>query len=194
MARRAGVEDLDAAARVLGIAFADYPWTRWCVDADRHVERLTALQRLSLELLGLPFGEVWVVELDDEIAGVAVWSDSRVAVDRSVFLELSDRSRPWHGDRLAAAVEAETGSHERPRRDHRFLETTGVLPASRRAGLGTAVLTPVIEQASAEGLVCALETSTPDNVEFYRTLGFEAVDRRIVAGGGPDVWTMHRQP
>ncbi|MFE5874397.1 hypothetical protein ACFQ6H_04010 [Rhodococcus sp. NPDC056506] len=35
--------DLDRAAEVLGEAFADYPWTNWCVAEDSHVERVAAI-------------------------------------------------------------------------------------------------------------------------------------------------------
>lgn len=31
--------DIDGAATALGLALADYPWTRWVVDADDHVEQ-----------------------------------------------------------------------------------------------------------------------------------------------------------
>lgn len=192
--RKATRADLDRCAEVLGLAFADYPWTRWCVDSDGHVRRITELQRISLEAVGLPYGSVWVGERDSGVVSVAVWSDSRVMVDRSVFIELADRSRPWHGDRLAAAIDAETGGFGRPTADHLFLETMGTHPDHWRRGFGARVLGPGLEQADRAGLLCALETSTEGNVEFYRSLGFEIVDHRVVDGGGPDVWTMWRQP
>src|SRR4051794_38323925 len=109
--RRADRMDLDAMAAVLGQAFADYPATRWTVDARAaarmplaamagvpgqrsaasppprgtvaardHPRRVTGLQRLSLEHLGLPFGQAWVAEVDGAVASVAVWMDSRVPV------------------------------------------------------------------------------------------------------------------
>jgi len=189
---RARASDVDAAAELLGLAFADYPWTRWCVDADDHVGRITTLQRLSLEVLGLPFGLVWLAEEADELAAVAVWSDSRVSVDRSRFIELADQSRPLHGNRLQAAIEAETGGFDRPARPHLFLETMGTHPHRQRCGFGAAVLQPGLELANESALICALETSTEGNVAFYRSVGFEVVDHRIVAPGGPDVWTMWR--
>lgn len=197
--RRAAVSDLDAAASLLGLAFANYPWTQWCVDADNHVERITKLQRISLEVLGLPFGLVWLTELDDQPASVAVWSESNVVVDGSLFSELARRSTPLHGDRLDAAIAAEVGSFARPTVPHLFLETMGTHPDRQRRGLGAAVLQPGLELADQSGLMCALETSTEGNVTFYRSVGFEVVDHRVVEYHrnndiGPDVWTMWRQP
>ena len=58
--RRAGPDDLRPASEVLGEAFADYPWTRWTVDPDDHQARITRLQLLALENLGMAFGEVWL--------------------------------------------------------------------------------------------------------------------------------------
>ena len=46
--------DVDRASDVLGLAFADYPWTRWVVDGRDHVGRITELQRLFLQHLALP--------------------------------------------------------------------------------------------------------------------------------------------
>ena len=43
--------DVDRAAEVLGLAFADYAWTRWVVDGRDHVARITDLQRLLLQHL-----------------------------------------------------------------------------------------------------------------------------------------------
>ncbi len=192
--RRAGIEDLEPAASLLGLAFADYSWTRWCVDADDHLARITELQRISLEVVGFPFGLVWLSEIDQEIVSVAVWSDSRIAVDRSLFSELADRSRPLHGNRLVAAIAAESNGFARPAGPHFFLETMGTQPARQRSGLGSKVLQPGLEIADTEGLLCGLETSTEGNVAFYRSVGFEVVDHRVVIDSGPDVWTMWRAP
>ena len=62
--RRAGVDDLGRASQVLGEAFASYPWTRWTVDPDDHQERITRLQLLALENLGMAFGEVRLSSVD----------------------------------------------------------------------------------------------------------------------------------
>ena len=188
---------MDAAASLLGLAFADDPWTRWCVDSDDHVARITQLQRTSLDVFGLPFGLVWLNEVEATLVSVAVWSDSRADVDRSLFIELADRSRPLHGNRLQAAIAAETGGFDRPTAPHLFLETMGTHPDHQLQGFGATVLRPGREMADRSGLVCGLETSTEGNVEFYRTVGFEVVHHRVVTHHdqrGPDVWTMWRTP
>lgn len=192
--RRADVDELDAVAELLGAAFVDDPWTRWCVDADNHRSRITALQRLALDMIGFPCGSVWVTEQDGQLLSAAVWTDSTVAPEPEVVAAMAEQSRPFHGDRLAAAVSAETGSHPRPATPHLFLETIGTRPEFRRRGYATAALTPGLTSADRRGLICALETSTMANVAFYRGVGFDVVDHRVVDGGGPDVWAMQRPP
>ena len=181
-------------AEVLGLAFRDYPWTRWCVDSKDHLHRIIELQRASLELLGFPHGLVWVSQVDGVCLSAAVWSDSRVTLDSKIFQRLADRSRPLHGDRLSSAVAAETGSFPRPIEPHLFLETMGTHPDHWRLRHGARVLRPGLALADEQGLVCALETSTDGNVTFYESVGFEIIDHRLVPGGGPDVWTMWRTP
>jgi hypothetical protein len=72
--RRGRSEDLKRSSGVLGEAFADYPWTRWTVDPDDHQARITRLQLLALENLGLAFGKVWLGSLEATTQSVAVWT------------------------------------------------------------------------------------------------------------------------
>lgn len=192
--RRAGAGDLDAAAAVLGVAFTDDPWVRWCVDADDLIARITALQRLALEVIGLPHGRVWLAEVDEAPIGVAVWTDSITEIDRTLLSTLADRSRPFHGNRLHAAIVAEHNTWPKPDGRHLHLETIGTTPEYRRCGAGSSLLRPELEFADVHGAICSLETSTVENTLFYESLGFEIVHHRVVPGGGPDVWTMWRQP
>jgi hypothetical protein len=46
--RAAALDDVPAAADALADAFAEYPWTRWTVDADEDTRRLTEPFRLDL--------------------------------------------------------------------------------------------------------------------------------------------------
>jgi len=193
--RRATVPDLDAAAAVLGAAFADYPWTRWTVDARDHVWRITALQRLALERYGLAFGEVWLATVDDAITSVAVWMDSAATIPDAVHDGCRGEVAWLEGSRHSASVAAERElDGSRPSERHYFLATVGTVPAMQRVGIGRAVLTPVLAVADRDNVLAALETSSPSNVSFYSQLGFDVVESRTISGGGPDVWAMRRVP
>lgn len=188
--------DIDGAATALGLALADYPWTRWVVDADDHVARITELQRLGLRHFGLPFGRVWVTTVDDEVHSVAWWADSAQAAPAALMTDLGPRFAELEGDRSDASTAAEAEVHGwRPKQRHLYLGTTGTTPVMQRRGLATRTLAPGLAFADRENITACLETSTHTNVEFYSRLGFSVVHHWCVANGiGPDVWTMQRAP
>ncbi len=181
--------DIDGAAATLGAAFADYPFTRHTVAADAHVARVTGLQRLFLEHIGLPHGRVWV---SDDLAAVTVWTTP--ASGEIDFGELGPRLSDLAGDRAAAAAAAEEAlAPHRPTGPAWFLATVGVAPDRQGEGLGRAVLAPGLRAAAAEGHPAYLETSLEANVGFYEGLGFE-VTAKVPLPEGPLTWTMRKAP
>ncbi|MCU1399248.1 MAG: GCN5-related N-acetyltransferase [Acidimicrobiales bacterium] len=193
--RRATVDDVDRSAAVLGLAFADYAWTRWTVDADDHVRRVTGLQRLALQAYGLAFGQVWLAVVDGVAESVAVWMDSAVDIPSDVHLRIADATAALAGTRSRASLDAESQLNDwRPRQRHLYLATVGTSPTMQRQGLAERTITPMLATADDERIAAFLETSSETNVAFYRRLGFVTVDHRVIAGGGPDVWAMLREP
>ncbi len=188
--RRAGPDDLDACASVLGAAFSEYPWTRWTVDPIDHHSRVTALQRMSLEHFGLTSGEVWVTTVDGGVRSVAAWVDSRLA-PLALHDEVAIAVAELEGSRHAASLAAE---HQvapwRPTSRHLFLGVVGTDPSMHGRGLGTRTLGPLLAAARREKIEIVLETSTESNVAWYSSLGFRVIDHLQIDGGGPDVWAM----
>lgn len=191
--RRATERDIDDACAVLADAFADSPWTRWTVDADRHGARIEALQRLAMERLALPFGEVWVACDGQVIVGVAMWMLPDVEVPAEVLLEVDPIQESLEGVRHAASRIAEAAAaHLRPSEPHYFLGTVGVRLDRQRRGIGAALLQPVLDRATAEGACVYLETSTSENVAFYERLGYRVTGEQETPDAGPHVWAMMR--
>jgi hypothetical protein len=191
--RRAGHGDLKRASEVLGEAFADYPWTRWTVDPDDHQARITGLQLLALENLGLAFGEVWLSRLDHTIQSVAVWMDSAVPVPSSVHRFMDPVVARLEGSRHDASLAAEREMEGwRPSGRHFTLAVLGTAPARQRRGLGARTLVPGLIMADRQGAGSFLETSSMSNLAFYSAFGFEVIGHKRLAGGGPDVWAMFR--
>jgi GNAT superfamily N-acetyltransferase len=192
--RQAGPQDLKRASEVLGEAFADYPWTKWTVDPDDHQARITRLQLLALENLGLPFGEVRLSSLEGTIQSVAVWMDSAVRVPSSVYRSMDPVVAQLEGCRHNASLAAEREIAQwRPDQRHFTLAVLGTAPASQRKGLGTRTLAPGLSTADQQGAGSFLETSSASNLAFYATLGFEVVGHKRLEGDGPDVWAMYRE-
>ena len=104
--REANASDLDRAAEVLGDAFTNYPWTRWTVDASRHQQQITTLQRIALEHFALPFGGVSVTTVAGEIASVVAWSDSAALSLGNVDAAVPAQVAELEGSRHAASNDA----------------------------------------------------------------------------------------
>lgn len=189
--------DLDRASEVMGLAFADYAWSRWVVDARDHVARITQLDRLFLEHFGLPNGNTWVTTVDGVVESVAAWIDT-AAMEQAAPApdDIEEQFAALEGDRHHALIAAELEYHGwRPTERHLYLGTMGTAPAHQRRGLGTRTLRGGIELADRDQLHCYLETSSQLNVDFYSRLGFESVRHwRIADGAGPDLWLMNRAP
>ncbi|GAB2464476.1 GNAT family N-acetyltransferase [Streptosporangium sandarakinum] len=195
-ARRIGPGETAEAAAVLARAFDGYAWTSWTVAADRHRERLAGLFRLTVEEVGLPYGEAWAADGDDgRMAAVAVWLRPDRPVPGEVWQGLAAREEELSGDRHAAMIAADSACAALRADEPSFvLATVGVLPERQGGGTGTAVLRPGLAEADRVGLPATLETSAESNVRFYRRLGFEVTGEIRVPGGGPRVWAMRRPP
>lgn len=70
----------------------------------------------------------------------------------------------------------------------------GTHPDRQRQGLGSAVLAPVLARCDTDAVPAYTETSTTENVAFYRRQGFDVTAEVAMPEGGPPVWTMWRNP
>jgi Predicted acetyltransferase len=193
--RRTDETDLDAVVEVLVRSHLDYVWERWALPVPDRRDRLDQLFRSDIGTLELRAGEVWMTGCG---ASVAVWLPTRAfaTLDRADIDELDAVALRVFGlDQLAVVEEVEDAvARHRPAHDW-FLATMGTLPLARRAGLGSAVLRPRLMALDAAGERASLETSTPENVRYYRRFGFDVVaelDR--LPHGAPTTWLMVREP
>jgi GNAT superfamily N-acetyltransferase len=195
---RATTSDVLAAAGVLTEAFANYPWTRFTVAADNHLERIQALHRLLLERVALPYGTVHLATVGYDRAepdAVAVWLPPEPAVPEAEWTHLAGLTAELLGDRATAAADADAASAGlRPATPHWLLAAVGVRPGKQGRGLGRAVLAPTLHRADTQHAHAYLETSTAANVGFYTGLGFTVSGEVDLADGRLHVWAMLRQP
>jgi ribosomal protein S18 acetylase RimI-like enzyme len=94
---------------------------------------------------------------------------------------------------ITRAIEAleERRAHHAPR-PHYYLSALGVDPARQGEGIGTALVAPVLERATAEGRPAYLETATGRNVLLYERLGFDVVEELTLPGTDVHGWLMRR--
>ena len=157
------------------------------------VERLRAYFRFEVD--HLPAGhQAWIAE---DGSGGAVWAEpgrwrvsllhalrSAPAMAR-VFgrrLPLAARSQ-WRAERLHPEAEP-----------HWYLHYLGVIPERQGRGLGGRLMAPVLECCDRESLPAYLEASTLRNRALYERNGFALSGEFALAGGGPLVGRMWREP
>lgn len=74
-----------------------------------------------------------------------------------------------------------------------YLAILGTRPGHQGQGLGTRVLAPVLARCDAEDLPAMTDTVTPENVAFYRRLGFEVLHEMDLPMDGPPLWILWRE-
>jgi GNAT superfamily N-acetyltransferase len=147
----------------------------------------------------LPFGHIYAGTTPDRLLGVAVWKPPDPPADsfrigaRSAVRQLMVRALYPR-----AARELFDGFAEleplHPPVPHWYLMFVGVNPGGQGQGLGSRLLTPVLELADATGTLSYLETPFPRTHPFYQRLGFEIASEGHPFPGAPPLWTMIRKP
>jgi predicted N-acetyltransferase YhbS len=91
--------------------------------------------------------------------------------------------------RLARTFAALDAKH--PREPHWYLVGLATDPSEQRKGVGSFLMSHVLERIDEEGSAAYLEASASSNVPFYRRFGFEVQEEFQLPGGAP-VWLMSR--
>ena len=81
-----------------------------------------------------------------------------------------------------------------PVEPHYYLSVIGTDPRRQGAGVGSALLAPVLQRCDAGQTAAYLECSKESNLSFYARHGFEVIERIELAEEGPPLWLMWRDP
>jgi GNAT superfamily N-acetyltransferase len=183
----AGPADLPGLVVTCAAAFSDDSMIRWPMP-DATPAMLQELFRVILTPY-LEFGVLWKIHGCD---GGAAWLSPGVT---GRFDEIEQSARAAinlltdDGGARYAAFWDWLGAHL-PREPCWFLDLVAVAPAAQGQGLGRALVTHGLNLARADGCPAFLETSTPRNVPFYQSLGFQIADKQQAPDGGPVIWFM----
>jgi len=183
----AGPADLPGLVVTCAAAFSDDSMIRWPMP-DATPAMLQELFRVILTPY-LECGVLWKIHGCD---GGAAWLSPGVT---GRFDEIEQSARAAinlltdDGGARYAAFWDWLGAHL-PREPCWFLDLVAVAPAAQGQGLGRALVTHGLNLARADGCPAFLETSTPRNVPFYQSLGFQIADKQQAPDGGPVIWFM----
>jgi GNAT superfamily N-acetyltransferase len=186
--------DVPRLAATLAAAYPDYRWTSWAFPEDGRAQRLHRWAEVCAGLAGVDAGTTWVT---DDCASAAAWTAPGAPPPAADLQAVLDRDLPKvfgsrHRVVLASELLAAPGKPEEP---HWWLDAIGTRPAARHAGLGAAVLQPVLDRCDAEGVPAALSTYTSTAVRWLGRFGFAVThSTRTAVDHELPVWTMVRRP
>jgi len=195
--RRATASDRAQVTNTLASAFAHDPMFQWVVgvDADVSVESKLRIFFDAMAKLALRRDDHLVFTTDDG-AGAAVWlppNGWKMSTAETLrALPAMVRAFNTKTPRMIGAFDAVEKVH--PASEHYFLEAIGTKADTQGQGVGTAVITPMLERCDVEGMPAYLESSNQQNVPFYRRHGFEVTGEIEVGKGAPPVTAMWREP
>ncbi len=191
--RRAGAADVSRIAETLARAFDDDPVATFAFpEPRRRAKGLARFFSIELRTEYVPEGEVYT---NGTLTGAALWAHPgtpRPGVRALISLFPMLRyigSRAWPMLKLLGAVES-----LHPREPHYYLGVLGTDPDWQGRGIGSALISPVLERCDAEGIPAYLESSKERNVAFYVRHGFEVTREVQPVRDGPRLWLMWRSP
>lgn len=190
--RQATVEDIDTVTSTLALAFAGYPWTDFALGSEERDTRLRRSLSHYLRLTVTHLGEVWMTS---DGASVAAWLSADPPELPHDLVEATERveADTTGSRRVMVSAIQERLAPLRPIGPHWTLASVGTTPAARGKGAASAVLAPVLKRLDHAGMPAVLETSSADNVHFYRRLGFTVAGVVESEGSAPTVWLMTRE-
>lgn len=193
--RRATEADHEAVAEALALAFADDPaWAHLIPNSDTRAEKLLVFFTAEIANLVPEFREVWITE---DGGGAAIWArPDRWRVPLLRTLRPSRQMTKAFGPRLPLATWTllRVERHHPRAPEHWYLNYLGVEPRHQGRGIGTALLTPMLELCDHEGAPAYLESSTERNRALYERNGFALTDTFEMPAGGPTIREMWRDP
>ena len=193
--RKATRTDVPDLTGVLARAFDDDPMTNWFVARDAHrQQRIAHMQRVSLERISLPRGEVYTT---DGLHGAALWAPPgkwKMGLLQQLLL-VPPMSRATGLRRIPTILGGVSAIEKKhPAKPHYYLFVLGTEPEHQGRGVGTQLLRPVLERCDREGVPAYLESSKEKNLPLYERNGFRVTEVFQVPNGGPPLWLMWRDP
>lgn len=190
---RATPGDASRVSDALARAFEEDPVFRWVApDPDHRRAALPGVFATFTDLY-LSHDETYLAGTN---AGAALWApagEEPIPEDR--LETLAQGLTEALGESAAARafeLDERLQAHH-PGRECFYLQFVGVVPEHRGRGLGSRMLSTVLDRCDADGTAAYLEATSEDNRRLYARHGFETVEE-VAVTGGPTLWPMWRDP
>jgi ribosomal protein S18 acetylase RimI-like enzyme len=200
--RTAGEGDRELVVRLMDEAFQDDPVSGWVFPDEEY--RRTTHHKLMAAFTDIVLAD-GRIDLTEDGTACALWLS--VPADDHTADSTADSSDSSHDDGPAQLRQAVDPDNERVEligrltagihpsgRAHAYLWMIAVTPERQDEGLGTALITSVLDRCDREGLPAYLEASNARSLKLYERLGFEITGRPLDLPDGPRMWPMWREP
>jgi GNAT superfamily N-acetyltransferase len=183
-------DDAARLAAALAAAFYDDPVFRWFAPDDhRRRAMLPGFFDVFVEAY-MTGGETYA---DADVVSAALWAPPGTdpVGDEAAYVQRLERIAGIDAPRLFEIVELFEA--QAPQQPHYHLQFLGVRPGRQGAGLGGALMAPILERCDRDGIPAYLEATSDRNRALYERHGFRA-HGAISLPDGPGVWRMWREP
>lgn len=188
-----------AATRLLAEVFSGDPLFAHLFLPDKNLRRMRLVMRFLLEM-SLRHGKV-VTENAGADALLAYYAPNRFPVAFWKLLPLFLRLIPHFitaglpaGPILRSLTILSYLEKKHPAVPHWYISMIAVSDSARGKGLGSKLIAPLLAEADARREAVYLESSNPQNHNFYRRHGFEILEEYRHSPQTPPVWRMQRNP
>lgn len=193
---------IEQASTISAQAFADDPVFGYLTPEARQsrLKALTWLAKKGLEYC-YEYGHIYTTP---DLKGVAAWlppekSSFTGIQELQLIMQLRLYLLPFYcgWNKLArwlSFLKITEDYHEQDMQtqSHWYLALMFVNPSYQGQGIGSALLKPILDQASDEKLPCYLVTFTEQAVKFYQKNGFEIIRKSQTAKDAPSFWNLKR--
>lgn len=192
--RKATAADVPQLAAALARAFDGDPPMRWFLsDADTRVERAQRLFDVMLRRVHLARDYCYTTA---DVVGGALWVPPGTwrlgVVDQVALLPGMLRVFGRGLGRAQRGLTVMESGH--PAAPHYYLDSLGVEPRWQGRGLGSALMSPVLERCDAERMPAYLNAGSARSRDLYLRHGFHVTEEFRLPDDGPPLWRMWREP
>jgi ribosomal protein S18 acetylase RimI-like enzyme len=192
--RKMSTEDMAAACRILGLAFADNPNTLAIVGGDRARAERMLRTGARVAKLARKASHALIAEQGGGIVGVlnaAEWPQCQMGTLEKLATAPTMIRAAGSGSLRALKLSTVWARHD-PHEPHWHVGPIGVLPEVHGRGVGTALLNAFLESIDTTRSAAYLEADVDKNVALYQKVGFKVTAREDILG--VDNRFMWREP
>jgi GNAT superfamily N-acetyltransferase len=187
-------QDLPFAARALTNAFMEDPLQPYVFPSESERQERSIPHFSAVLQYGILFGEVYTA---NNFGGAVVWlrpGETTVTPEKAEqggLAALPQTIGEAQFTRFISVLDYADQFHKHDIKEpHWYAMVVGVDPTFQGLGFGSALLSPILNEAKSKNIPVYLETAQPKNVSFYVHMGFEQIREATEPVSGIKIWTF----